>query len=194
MSKTPPRLLTRMRSAATAQPILALAIIATVGLAAAAITLTYTTTSTVTTTVTPPPIQFVTGDDAGPSLLTDYVSAFSISTNKTYLTSTVKGVPEATLVVGSYVKLRNVDATDPHTVTLSTTQVTNGFVSGYTLQIYNGTSNALVGTLNLLAASPTTTFTIGPSEDHYAKLTLTLTTGAGANNVALVNALTLTTV
>lgn len=194
MSKTPPRLFARMRSFVAAQPILAVAAVVMVGVAAAAITLTYTTTSTVNTSVTPPPIQFVAGADAGPAALTDYVTAFTISTNKTYLTSTVKGVPEASLVVGSYLKLRNVDAADPHSVTLTTTQVTNAYVTAYTLQIYNGTSDALAATLDLRAASPTASFTIGPGEDFYGRLTLTLATGAGADNVALTNALTLVTV
>lgn len=174
------------------KPAMILASVLVVGVAAAAITLTYTTTSTVTTTVTPAPVQFVAGTDAGPSTLTNYVTAYTISTNKTYITSTVKGVPESTLAVASYLQLQNVDASAAHSVTLSTPQVTNTYVTTYTLGIYNST-NVLQGTLDLRAASPTVTFSLPASSTYYGKLTLTLATGAGSDNVALTNALTLTT-
>lgn len=186
-------LLARLWGVASAKPLVAIAVVATVGAATAAITLTYTTTSTVTTSVTPPPVQFVAGDDAGPSALTSYVTSYAISANKTNVALTVKGVPEATLVVGSLFKLQNVDADAGHAVTLATPQVSNAFVTAYTIKIYNP-SDALQDTLTLTAASPTATFTIPPSTTYYATLTLTLATGAGANNVALSNALTLTTV
>lgn len=172
-----------------AHPVLA-ALLVVAGVAAAAITVTYTTASTLTTSVTPPPIQFVAGDDTGS--LTDYVTAYTISTNKTYLTTTVKGVPEATLSVGSFFKLQNVDDAS-HTVTLSTSNVTNSLATAYTLQIYDN-SDGLVDTLNLRAASGTVTAsaTIPASTTYYTKLTLTLASTAGANNVALSNSLTLT--
>jgi hypothetical protein len=182
-----------MRSLLFAKPwVLAVGGVALVGIAAAAITLTYTTTSTVTTTVTPPPVQFLAGDDAGPSALTNYVTAYSISGNKTYITTTVKGVPEATLVVGSAFKLTNVDSGAAHSVTLTTPQVTNAYVGAYTIGVYNS-GNALQDTLTLTAATPSATFSIPASSTFYGKLTLTLLTGAGADNVALTNAVTLST-
>lgn len=190
-SSPSPRRLARAWRWSLAHPVIA-AVVVVSGLAAAAITVTYTTTSTVTTGVTPPPIQFVAGNDAGPSALTDYVTAYSISTNKTYITSTVKGVPEATLLVDSFFKLQNIDDVS-HPITLSAPNVTNSLVTAYTIDIYDN-SNALVDTLDLReAASPVTaTATIPASTTYYAKLTLTLAPGAGANNVALTNALTLT--
>lgn len=186
-SLTPPLRRRALRWAA-ANPILATVVVA--GMAAAAISVTYTTASTLTTSVTPPPIQFVAGDDTGS--LSDYVTALSISTNKTYLTSTVKGVPEATLTVGSFFKLQNVDDAS-HAVTLSSANVTNSLVSAYTLQIYDN-SNALVDTLDLRAASGTVTATatIPAATTYYTKLTLTLASGAGANNVDLSNSVSLT--
>lgn len=170
-----------------ANPVLAIVILT--GMAAAAITVTYTTASTLTTSVTPPPIQLLAGDDTGS--LTDYVTAFSISTNKTYLTSTVKGVPEATLTIGSFFKIENVDDV-AHTVTLSAPNVTNSLATAYTIEIYDG-SSALVDTLDLreATATPSAQATIPAGEVYYTKLTLTLDTGAGANNVALSNAVSL---
>lgn len=171
-----------------AHPVLAALVVA--GIAAAAITVTYSNTSTVTTSVTPPPVQFLAGDDSGPSALSDYVTAYAISANKTSFSATVKGVPEAQLIVGSFFKLENVDDA-AHTVTLSTTQVSNAFVSTYTIAIYDGADD-LQDTLTMTAASPSATFTIPAGDTFYATLTLTLATGAGLDNVALSNALTLT--
>lgn len=187
-SKTP-SLARRALRWSIAHPAIA-ALILVSGVAAAAITVTYTTTSTLTTGVTPPPIQFVAGDDTG--ALTDYVTAYTISTNKTYLTTSVKGVPEATLVVGSFFKLQNIDDAS-HAVTLSAANVTNSLVTAYTIQIYDN-SNALVSTLNLRDTSSTVTAsaTIPAGTTYYTKLTLTLAATAGANNVALSDAITLT--
>lgn len=179
----------RIMRLAAAHPVIALVAIA--GLAAAAISVSYTTSSTVTTSVTPPPIQFVAGNDAGPSALTDYVSAFAISTNKTYMTATVNGVPEATLGIDSFFKLQNIDDA-AHTIWLNTTQVSNAFVSAYTIELFDA-SDVSKGTLTLTAASPTLSTTIPAGETFYGKLTLTLATGAGANNVALSNTLSLAT-
>lgn len=180
----------RVKALAVAKPGLAIAMLAVAGVAAAAVTITYSNSSTLTTSVTPPPVQFLAGDDAGPSALTDYVTAYAISTNKTSFSSTVKGVPEASLAVGSFFKLQNVDDAS-RTITLSTSQVTNAYVTAYTVQIYNS-ANVLQGTLTLTAASPSVTVTMPAGSTYSAKLTLTLATGAGANNVALSNSLALT--
>ena len=173
---------------AVANPVTAALVVA--GVAAAAITVTYTTSSTVTTTVTPPPIQLLAGDDTGS--LTDYVTQMTISTNKTYLTTTVKGVPEATLSVGSFFKIQNVD-NEARTITLSTANVTNSLVSAYTLQIYDN-NNVLTDTIDLRAASATVSASesIPAGTTYYVKLTLTLASTAGADNVALSNSLSLT--
>lgn len=179
----------RIMRVAAAHPVIALITVA--GLAAAAVTVSYSTSSTVTTSVTPPTIQFLSGDDAGPSALTDYVSAFTISNNKTYMTATINGVPEATLGIDSLFKLQNIDDAS-HLIWLNTTQVSNAFVTAYTIQLYDA-SNVLKGTLTLTAASPSVSTTIPAGETFYGKLTLTLATGAGAHNVALSNTLSLAT-
>ena len=173
---------------AIANPLTAALVVA--GVAAAAITVTYTTSSTLSTSVTPPPIQLLAGDDTGS--LTDYVTALTISTNKTYLTTTVKGVPEATLVVGSFFKIQNVDDA-AHTVTLSTANVTNSLVTGYTLELYDN-NNVLTDTIDLRAASATVSASesIPAGTTYYTKLSLTLASGAGAHNVAPSNSVTLT--
>lgn len=181
-------------SLAGAGPMKALAVIAVVslaGAAAAAITITYSNSSTVATTATSAPVQFVAGDD---SAIGRYVTAYSLSTNRTYFTATLAGIPEAQLVVGSFVKLQNVDSAS-HSVTLSTSNVTNSLVTAYTIQILDG-SNNVQGTLDLRSASSTvsTTFTLPASTTWTAKVTLTLASGAGANNVAPSNSISLSAV
>lgn len=165
------------------------------GVVTAAITVVYTTTSTITTQTTEPPIQILAGDDAGPATLTDYVTAYTISTNKTYFTSTVKGVPEATLTVDSFFKIDNVDDAS-HGVTISTAQVTDADVVAYTLEIYNS-ADTLQATLDLKAASPSASITVpadGGNEPFYATLTLELASGTtdAALGGGIASALTLT--
>lgn len=179
-----------LRHAAAAKPLVAaVGLVAVAGVAAAAITYLYSTNSTLSTSVVAAPVQFQAGDDAGPSALSTAVTAYSISTNKTYFTATVKGIPEGSLVIDSFAKLANVDSAS-RAVSISTTQVSNAFVTAYTVEILNAT-NVSKGTLTLTDASPSVTVTIPATETYHAKLTLTLATGAGANNVALSNGLTI---
>lgn len=186
---SPRSLLARFWQSALAKPLVTVAVVLSVGAATAAISLVYSNASTVTTSAIPAPVQFVAGDDAGPSTLTRYVSAYSLSTNRTYLTATVNGVPESTLTVDSFFKLTNVD-TAARTVTLGTAQVTNAYVTGYAVQLYDPEGN-LDATVNMLGATPSATLPMAAGETYTAKLTLTLAPGAGAHNVALTNALTL---
>lgn len=185
----PRGLLARLWQSALAKPLMAVAAILSVGAATAAISIVYAQDSTVTTSAIPAPVQFGAGDDAGPSTITRYVSDYSLSANRTYLTATVNGVPESTLTVESFFKLTNVDAAT-RTVTLGTEQVTNAYVTGYTIQLYDPAGN-LDATLDILGASPSATLPMAAGETYTAKLTLTLASGAGAHNVALTNALAL---
>lgn len=177
--------LSRLWGLMLAKPIVTFLLVSS--LVSGAIVLTYSQTSTLTTGVTPPPIQFVAGADTSP--LTDYITAFSVSTNKTSISATVKGVPEATLTIDSIFKLTNVDNA-AHTATLSTPQVSNAYVSSYIIEIYD-TTPTLAATLTLTAASPSASVTIPAGETWTAKLTLQLASGAGSNNVALTNAITM---
>jgi hypothetical protein len=180
--------LTKLRRWSLAHPVIAILLVVT-GVAAAAITVTYTTSSTFSTSVTDPPIQFLAGDDASP--LTDYVTAFSVSTNKTYMTTTVLGVPESTLTVGELFKIENTDD-EAHTVTLSTAQVSNANVDTYTIEIRDTADDSLIDTMDLEAASPDATLPMAADDVFYGKVTLKLNSGAGADNVDLSNAVSLT--
>lgn len=154
-----------------AHPVLAtLLVISTVG--GASIVVTYVNDSTVQTQTTEPSVQFRAGDDTGST--SDHVPAFSLSSNQTYLTSTVKGVPEANLTVDSFFKLENVDDTS-RSVTLSTAPVTDSDVNDYSILILDGST--VEGHLDLQAASPSATFTLPASTTYDAKLHLELASG-----------------
>lgn len=173
----PRGVLERVRIWIIAHPLAVLLLVATV--AGGAITLVYGTDSTVTTQSTDPPVQYLAGDDAGPSTLSDYVTAYSFSTNKTSFTATVKGVPEATLTVGSFFKLDNLDDASK-SVTLSTAQVSNTKITAYAIKVFNA-GGTLQATLDLKASSPSAAFTIpahgNAGEPFYATLELTLASG-----------------
>lgn len=173
----------RLAEWAASKPLAVLVLLLVAGAAAAAITITYSTSSTLTTSVAAVPVQFEAGADAGPSALGSFVTSYAISTNRTYVTATVKGVPEATLDVDSFLRLHNVDSA-ARTVSLSSAQLSNAYVSAYTLRVYDG-GGVLRGTLTLTDASPAASFTMPAGETWRARLTLTLLSGAGADNVAL---------
>lgn len=154
-----------------AHPFLAILLAISVA-GAGAIMVTYTTDSSVTTATTEPPVQYNTGGDTGST--TDYVSSFSISTNQTYLTATVNGVPEANLTIDSFFKLQNVDDAS-QSVTLSTAQISDTDVTDYSILILDGST--VKGHLDLKAASPSTTFSIPASTTYDAKLHLKLASG-----------------
>lgn len=183
-SQDPSGTLDRVRTWVLTHPIIALVLVA--GLATAAITVTYSNTSDVTVSAVDPVVQYGAGDDAGPSNTGTYVSAYTISNNKTYFTSTVNGVPEATLTVGSYVKITNTDASNSHQITLTTAQVTDTDVNTFTLKIYDS-GNTLQDTLDLKATSPSATVTIPASSTFYVTLDLTLASGTTANGLSTVS-------
>jgi hypothetical protein len=148
------------------------------GTAAAAVSLTYASTSSQSLGVKAAPVQYVGGAD---SALGDYVTAFTISTNRTFYTAVVKGVPEAIVTIGDLVDVSNVDAR-AHNVTLSAPQNTNANVLAYKTDFYDGAT--LVGTIDFKAASPSTTFTsMAAGKTFTGKVTIQLAGGAGANNV-----------
>lgn len=166
-----------------AHPILA-SLVLVAGLGGAAITITYTTTSDVTTASTDPPVQYFKGDDTNTT--GDYIGAFTVSTNKTYFTATVNGVPEANLTVGQFFRLKNVD-NGAHTVTLSTSQVSDADVSAYKIGIFDVSTDQGQGVMDLTAASPSVQFTMAAGEHYYAKLYLELASGATPGGLSTVS-------
>lgn len=155
------------------------------GTALAALSVAYTTPSSQVLGVTAPPVIFATGADAGNS---NYVNSYANSLNATRYTVTVRGVPEATTTIGELFQLKNVD-TNPHTVWLNGTQLVNANILVYKIELYDGAT--LMGTLDFLAATPTTTMTLPAGSTYSAKVTIQLGSGAGNHNVAATQSITL---
>lgn len=132
---------------------------------------------------------FLAGEDAGPRELSAYVPAYELATNLSSISATVHGVAESSLVIDSFFKLHNSDARS-HAVTLTATPAANSYVQGYAIAIYEA-SGAPQATLDLATAAPTASFVVPPGATFSARLTLTLASGAGADNVALTTTIAL---
>lgn len=159
------------------KPLALIVLVALAGTAAAAVSVTYQT-SQAALAVKAAPIVWEAGADAS---YTDYVPSLVLSTNATSFTLTVRGVPEAPVTISDLIHLKNVD-TRVHSVTLSTTQVTNSYVTAYRLDFYDAAT--LVGTLDLKSANPSLSFVDIPAGKTYvAQATITLASGAGNHNV-----------
>ncbi|MHB8604354.1 MAG: hypothetical protein ACYDCK_03780 [Thermoplasmatota archaeon] len=148
--------------------------------AVAAITLSYTSTSSAALHEVAPPLQWGIGTDAASTSL--YIPAIpTLNTNKTAFTSTsVRGVPGATLTVASFITLTNTD-TVAHTVTITTASdsATTG-LTAYTLAFTGGAT----GTLDYRAGSPSVTLTVAASGVATGALTVTMSDGASINGVS----------
>ncbi|MFA5862418.1 MAG: hypothetical protein WDA16_12060 [Candidatus Thermoplasmatota archaeon] len=162
-----------------------LGLLVLVGTAAAAVTLTYSTHSTQSLAVKTVPIVFEAGADATAS---DYVPSFSLTANHTAYTASLRGVPEATVVIDDLVHVRNTD-TQTHTLALASATNTNPFVTAYKLELFDGATSVAV--LDFKAASPSASVTLPAGVTLTGKVTITLASGAGNDNVA--DTLTVTT-
>lgn len=177
--------ITRVWNALIGHPLLL--VLAVTGIATAAITVTYLNDSTLTADQIGAPVQFQAGDDTAST--GDYVSAFSLSSDATYFTATVNGVPEANLTVGSFVKIANTDDSG-HTVTLSTSQVTHADVDDYVLVLLDDQGD-VVDQLDLTAASPSASTTIPASTTYEARLHFELASGASLPTGGIASDITL---
>lgn len=155
-----------------------LGLLVLVGTAAAAVTLTYSTHSTQSLAVKAAPVVFEAGADAAPS---DYVPAFSLTTNRTAYSADLRGVPEASVTIDDLVHLKNVD-TRPHAVILTGASDANPYVTTYRLDLMSGTM--IIGTLDLKSASPSLHVTLAPGDALTTRVTIELASGAGNDNVA----------
>lgn len=154
------------------------ALLAIAGPALAAVSLSYGSNQA-TIGVRAAPITFSAGVDTS-SL--DYVPSFALSTNGTTVTFTLRGVAEVPVSFSDLARITNHD-TRVHTITLSTDQITNSFVTAYRFDVYDGST--LVGSLDMKSAAPSLTLADMPAGKTYTvRATLSLASGAGNDNVA----------
>lgn len=187
-SRTAPEPRARRRHRHTLHALAAILLVATA--ATGAVTLTYSTSSTNTLNLKDPPIQWASGPDSSGN---NFVASFSLSTNKTFYTVTLKPVPEANVTWGNFSSLKNV-ASESYSVTVTGTSVSsNAKILDFKLEFRNYGTDAVVATLNLKDASPTTgAFTMAASANHYVKMYIKLDTGTGAADIPASVTLSLT--
>ncbi|MGQ0536795.1 MAG: hypothetical protein ACT4PT_12085 [Methanobacteriota archaeon] len=150
------------------------------GSVVAAVTITYFTNSTVTPTLKAPPVVWAAGADSAGN---NYVSSFTLSSNATYFTITLRPIPEVQVVWGNLTTLTNTDSA-AHTVTVTGTSLSsNAKVLTASVEFYTF-GNALVATLNLKDASPSASLgSVSASTGYYTKWTVRLDTATAQGDL-----------
>lgn len=133
--------------------------------------------STVQVGVTTPPVQLETG--AGANRTHYFSPLLTVSANGTTLGGTLLAHAGADARVKDVFKVAS-RAPGAKSVTLSATQVSSANVELFTWTVYNGTT--LIGALDMLAASPSLSFSLPSGQTWSADLRLDMADGAGIHN------------
>jgi hypothetical protein len=160
---------------------LALAVTLLASAAVASVVISYTTPSTVSLTVKPPPVAWAAGPDSSGNTL---VSSWTLSSNATYYSLTVKPVPEANVTWGNLTTLSNVDSQAWSVTVTASSLSAYPKVVGARMEFYAYGTNALVGAMNLTAASPSVSLgSLAAGASVYEKAYIQLATGTGASDL-----------
>ncbi|MEA3199900.1 MAG: hypothetical protein QOE90_1328 [Thermoplasmata archaeon] len=174
------RLLQGVPSAAPAAGI-ATAIALVAAAAVASMVVSYPTPAAATLSLRTPPVVWSAGPD---SSATGFASSWSLSSNATYFTLTLKPIPEANVTWGNLTSLTNQD-TAAWTVTVSGTSVASySKIVTIRLEFYAYGTNSLVGAMNLTAGSPSVSLgSLAAGSSVYAKMYVQLATGTSASDL-----------
>ena len=140
--------------------------------------LSVTSNGSIAVSVRDPPVVFELGDGAAKSR---YVSNAVVSPNGTAFSATVQGRLGGDASVKSVVEVVSA-SNGTRSVTLRGTQVTNPNVPIHTWTVRSG--SATVATLDMRAASPSATFTIGPGETYALDMRVKVVRGVAASEAA----------
>lgn len=162
-----------MRLARPGARLLAVALALTLAGAAAAEVVLRQGASVLSVGATEPPVAFAAGAQSAEGR---HVKSFALTVNKTGFVASLRGVPQAIVAVPELARLENGGAS-AQTVTVSAERTSSAAVLAYRLEFLDGTS--LVGTLDLRASSPSTTFTLAGGAALKVRAVLQLAEGAG---------------
>lgn len=109
-----------------------------------------------------------------------YLSGLAASANGTTVSGTLLARAGADLYVSDALRLANARAS-PVDVVLSSTQATGAGIEVFRWLVYDGTT--LVGTLDLMAASPSLSFTLPASTTYRLDARVDVADGGGAHNL-----------
>lgn len=159
--------------------VVALALIATA--AVASVVITYPVPSSESMTLKAPPVVWSAGPDSSGNA---FVASWSLSSNATYYSIILHPVPEANVTWTNITTLSNQDSA-AWTVTVSGTSVSaNTKIVAFRLEFYNYGTNALVGAMNLTAASPSVNLgSMAAGANYYVKSYVQLDTGTSASDL-----------
>jgi hypothetical protein len=139
--------------------------------------ITWRASSTVQVGVTPPPVQLETG--AGANKTHYFSPLLTVTANGTTLSGTLLAHAGADARVKDVFKVAS-RSSSAKAVTLSATQISNARVELFSWSVYNGTT--LIGTLDMLAASPSLAFSLPAGQTWSADLRIDMADGAGNDN------------
>lgn len=145
--------------------------------AAGAAYLTRYAESTLQVRAAAPPITFSEGDQSADRL---YVTAFSLSANRSTFAASLRGVPNAKVTVPELCELTNRLA-EPQTVTITAPRAASASITTLKLDFLNG--GTVLSTLDLRAASPSATFSLAGGQVASVRATIGLADGAGNHDV-----------
>ena len=147
----------------------------------AAVSISYSTASTASIEVRDAPVVWSAGPDSEAG---GYAADWSLSSNATYYSVTLKPVPEATVTWGNLSTLKNQDDS-AHVVTISGDSVdAYPKILAFNVKFYRYHTDELVGTLDLTAASPSLALgTLAAGDELYARAAIQLDSGAGNEDV-----------
>ena len=149
--------------------------------AVAAMVISYPTPAAANLTLKAPPVVWSAGPDSSGNV---FVASWTLSSNATYYTVTMKPVPEANVTWGNITSISNQD-TQAWNVAVSATSV-SGYskIQSFRLEFYNYGTNALVGAMNLTAGSPSVDLgSMAAGANYYVKSNIQLATGTSASDL-----------
>ncbi|MGQ0535325.1 MAG: hypothetical protein ACT4PT_04560 [Methanobacteriota archaeon] len=159
----------------------AMALLLVAMMSTAAVSIAYNTQSTQTLSLLAPPIVWIAGPDSSGN---DHVASWTLSSNATFFTITVKPVPEANVTWGNLTTLKNQGSTSK-TVTVTGTSASSYVkILDWKIQFFEYSNDALIGTLDMKAGSPSVALgarTAG--QQAYAKQWIKLDNGTGQGDL-----------
>ncbi|MEM2083947.1 MAG: hypothetical protein QXV10_05485 [Nitrososphaerota archaeon] len=146
--------------------------------------------STITVGVVKPPLLWEQGSDYGTASSLGYATGWSLSTNKTYFSITVRGSPELTVIIDDIFRVVNTTNIASFKVEIATAISGSlvGKIDTLTLEFWDDT-RAVVGTLDLKALEGTKTAAMTIDDDYdmlKVRITIILSSGALTTDTATV--------
>ena len=149
--------------------------------AVAAMVISYPTPASASLTLKAPPVVWSAGPDSSGNT---FVASWSLSSNATFYTVTLKPVPEANVTWGNITSISNQDTVAWNVVVSGTSVSSNAKIITFRLEFYNYGTNAIIGAMNLTAASPSVNLgSMAAGSNYYVKSYIELATNTAQSDI-----------